>query len=151
MIADTLAQCHRYASLSPRFAPAFDFLKKLPANQPLGRVDLDGDNCFALIQSYTSKPIAQAKFEAHKKYIDIQFIQAGRESLLWSPLTSLTETLQPYAEDKDVALYGIPSRVTPVNLGTGEFVIFFPEDGHAPGVEYGGAVEVRKVVIKVRV
>jgi len=150
MIADTPVLSHRYLSLSPRFAAAFEFIKKLPADQPLGRVDLDGDNCFALIQSYNTKPLAQAKFEAHKKYIDIQFIQAGRETLLWSPLSALTETLEPYVAEKDVAFFGVPSLVTPINLRAGDFTIFFPEDGHAPGIECGGSVEVRKVVIKVR-
>ncbi len=151
MIADTLAQAHRYIGLSPRFAAAFEFLKKLPANQPLGRVDLDGDNCFALVQSYKTKPLTEAKFEAHRKYIDIQLIQAGRESLLWCPLASLPDVVQPYDAQRDVALFATPSQVTPINLSAGEFTIFFPEDGHAPGIEYGGATEVRKVVIKVRV
>jgi YhcH/YjgK/YiaL family protein len=150
MIADTLAQCGRYVSLSPRFAAAFEFLRKLPADQPLGRVDLDGDNCFALVQAYNTKPLNEGKFEAHRKYIDIQFIQAGRESLLWVPLAALRETTQPYSDEKDVAFYATPSRTTSINLSAGEFTIFFPEDGHAPGIECGGAGEVRKVVIKVR-
>lgn len=151
MIADTLVQHGRYTNLNPRFPAAFEFLKKLPANQPAGRVELDGDNCFALVQTYTTKPVAQAKFEAHRRYIDIQFIQAGRETLLWSPLATLAQVTQPYADANDIAFYANPPQPTPVNLRAGDFAIFFPEDGHAPGLECGGAVEVRKVVIKVRV
>lgn len=150
MIADTLELSRRYAGLHPRFAAAFDFLKKLPADQPAGRYEIEGDNSFALVQSYTTKPLAQAAFEAHKKYIDIQFIQAGRETLLWSPLVALTQVTKPYVEEKDVMFFATPAQVTPVNLRAGEFVIFFPEDGHAPGVEYNGAGEVRKIVIKIR-
>ena len=150
MITDTLRLCHRYAGLHPRFAAAFEFLKKLPADQPLGRFELDGDNCFALVQSYTTKPAADGKFESHERYIDIQFIQSGQETLLWAPRATLQVT-QPYNSEKDVAFYSLPARTTPVNLMAGEFAIFFPEDGHAPGIEYGGAMTVRKVVIKVRV
>jgi len=150
MIADTLCQIHRYQALSPRFPAAFEFLKKLPADIALGRHEIEGDNCFALVQAYTTKPLAQAKFEAHKKYTDIQFIQAGRETLLWSPLAALTQVTQPYAEEKDVAFFAMPPQVTPVNLRAGEFTIFFPEDGHAPGIECAGMTEVRKIVIKVR-
>jgi beta-galactosidase beta subunit len=40
--------------------------------------------------------------------------------------------------------------VTPINLGAGLFVIFFPTDGHAGGLDRDGQSEVRKVVIKVR-
>ena len=149
MIADTLSQYRRYTALSPRFAAAFEFLRQLPANQPLGRHDLDGDNCFALVQTYATKPLAEAKFESHRKYIDIQFIQTGSETLLWSPLAALTKITEPYDAEKDIAFYATPPQVTPINLRAGEFTIFFPEDGHAPGMEYNGSAEVRKVVIKI--
>jgi YhcH/YjgK/YiaL family protein len=151
MIADTLAERRRYSSLSPRFAAAFDFLEQLPGDVALGRHDLDGDNCFALVQTYTTKPLAQAKFEAHQQYIDIQFIQSGTETLLWTPLSALTVTTQPYAAEKDVAFFATPSQFTPLILRAGEFAIFYPTDGHAPCLECGTANEVRKVVIKVRV
>ena len=150
MIADTLDQIYRYQTLSPRFPAAFEFLKKLPADIALGRHDIDGDNCYALVQTYSTKPMAQAKFEAHRKYIDIQYLQTGRESLLWSPLSALTQVTQPYVEEKDVAFFATPPQVTPVNLRAGDFAIFFPEDGHAPGMECAGSTEVRKIVIKVR-
>ena len=149
MITDTLELCHRYAGLHPRFAAAFAFLQKLPAEQALGRFELDGDNCFALVQSYTTKPAADGKFESHEKYIDIQFIQAGQETLLWAPRATLKIT-EPYNAEKDVAFYAAPARTTAVNLVAGEFAIFFPEDGHAPGIEFGGAATVRKIVIKIR-
>jgi YhcH/YjgK/YiaL family protein len=150
MIADTLAQSSRYASLAPRFAAAFAFLRKLPADQPLGRHDIDGDNCYALVQTYTTKPIAEAKFEAHRSYIDVQFIQSGQETLLWSPLAGLAG-IQCYDSEKDYALFASPSTPTQLRLRTGEFAIFFPEDAHAPGLQLDAAAQVRKVVIKVRV
>jgi YhcH/YjgK/YiaL family protein len=149
MIADTLRQRHRYTALSPRFAAAFEFLEKLSADQPVGRYELDGDHCFALVQSYTTKLSAQATFETHQRYIDIQFMQAGLETMLWAPLATLQVT-QPYNAEKDVAFYALPALFTPVSLRAGDFAIFFPEDGHAPGVECGGPAVIRKVVIKVR-
>lgn len=150
MITDTLAQCRRYSKMSPRFAAAFEFLEKLPARQPDGRHDLDGDNCFALVQTYTTRPLAEAKFEAHRQYIDIQFIHAGRESILWSPLAALTQVTGPYVAERDIAFFANPPQWTPIRLHAGQFTIFFPTDGHAPGIECDGATEVRKVVIKVR-
>lgn len=151
MITDRLEQWRRYTSLSPRFAAAFEFLEKLPAGQPDGRRDLDGDNCFALVQSYTTKPAMQALFEAHRRYIDIQFIQAGREIILWSPLAALQQVTQPYVSEKDVVFFANPPQWTPIHLGAGQFAIFFPEDGHAPGIECAGPIEVRKTVIKLLV
>ena len=151
MITDTLAQRHRYTHLSPRFASAFNFLEKLPADKPDGRHDIDGDNLFALVQTYTTRPHAKAMFEAHRRYADIQFIQAGRETILWSPLAALTQVTTPYADGKDIAFFAHPPQWTPIRLHAGQFTVFFPEDGHAPGLECDGAVEIRKVVIKLLV
>lgn len=150
MIIDTLSQFHRYSSLSPRFAAALEFLKKLPPDKAAGRYELDGDNCIALVQSYTTKPVAQATFETHQRYIDIQFIQSGVETMLWAPLSSL-QVSQPYVPEKDVTLYATPAHAVPAIVRAGEFTIFFPEDGHAPGIVHGNPCEVRKIVIKVRV
>jgi YhcH/YjgK/YiaL family protein len=151
MIIDTLDQGPRYTSLHPRFAAAFEYLRQLPAGQPAGRYDIDGDECFALVQSYTTKPLAEVKFEAHRKYMDIQFVLAGRETMLWSPLRSLPGVTQPYVEERDVILFAMPERPVPVHVRAGEFTVFFPEDGHAPCLQLDGPEEIRKVVIKVRV
>jgi len=150
MITDSLAQSNRYLSLSPRFAAAFEFLHRLPVTQPDGRCDIDGDNCFALVQGYPTKPFAQAKFEAHRKYIDIQFIRSGGESILWAPLASLTQVTEPYVAERDIVFFANPPHWSTLNLTAGHFSIFFPEDGHAPGVQSNGPGEVRKVVIKIR-
>lgn len=151
MIFDTLDQCQRYTGLSPRFAAAFDFLKKLPADHPPGRYDIDGDNCFALVQAYTTSPVDQAKIETHRQYIDIQFIQAGRETMLWAPLSALTQVTEPYDPKKDAVFYATPRQAVGINIAAGQFTVFFPTDGHAGCLECGGKSEVRKVVIKVRV
>ena len=77
-------------------------------------------------------------------------MQAGRETILWSPLAALTQVTQPYAAERDIAFFANPPQWTPLNLQAGQFAIFFPEDGHAPGLECAGPSAVRKVVIKVR-
>ena len=89
MILDTLDNAARYESLNSRFAKAFDFLRTVDGSQALGRHDLDGDACFALVQTYESKPVEKALFEAHRKYIDVQFIHSGRETILWAPLAAM--------------------------------------------------------------
>lgn len=151
MITDVLAQSARYNILHPLFARSFEFLKTLPASQAPGRYDIQGDDCFALVQGYNTKPVAQAVFEAHRKYIDIQFIQAGRETIFWAPLSSLPQVTQDYSSERDIAFFAAPQHAEAIHLRAGGFVIFFPEDGHAPGVECAGATEVRKAVIKIRV
>jgi len=149
MITAPLSDRHRYTRLSPWFAAAFEFLEQLPADKPVGRYELDGDKCFALVQSYTTKPLAQATFEAHQRYLDIQFIQAGNETILWTPLAMLTQVTQPYVAAKDITFFASPAHQVAIHLRPGDFAIFYPEDGHAPGIEYGAPTTIRKVVFKI--
>lgn len=151
MIQDTLAQAARYEALSPRFAMAFDFLRQVDGTQALGRHDLDGDNVFALVQTYTTKPQEKALFEAHRKYIDVQFIHSGRETILWAPLAAMKEETMAFDESKDAALWKLVPDMTPLHMGPGHFAILYPQDAHAPCVEWETPEAVFKVVVKVAV
>jgi biofilm protein TabA len=151
MIQDTLDNSTRYETLSPRFAKAFSFLRTVDGTQSLGRHEIDGDNVFALVQKYETKPIENAKFEAHRKYIDVQFVHSGRETILWAPLAAMKEQTMAYDETKEAALWKLVPDVTPLHMSAGHFAILFPEDAHAPSVEWDESCEVFKVVVKVAV
>ena len=151
MVLDTLANAARYESLNSRFAKAFAFLRTVDGTQELGRHDLDGDHCFALVQTYETKPIEKAKFEAHRKYIDVQFIQSGRETILWAPLDTMKEETMAYSDEKDAALWKLTADTTPLHVSAGHFAILWPEDAHAPCIEWDKPEQVFKVVIKVAV
>lgn len=151
MILDTLDNAARYASLNPCFARAFDFLRGVDGSQALGRHDLDGDACFALVQTYETKPEEKALFEAHRKYIDVQFIHSGRETILWAPLAAMKEETMAYSEEKDAALWKLVPEATPLHVSAGHFTILWPQDAHAPCIEWEGPEQVFKVVVKVAV
>lgn len=151
MVLDTLANAARYESLNSRFAKAFAWLRTVDGTQELGRHDLDGDHCFALVQTYESKPVEKAKFEAHRKYIDIQFIQSGRETILWAPLDTMKEETMAYSEEKDAALWKLTVDTTPLHVSAGHFAILWPQDAHAPCIEWEKPEQVFKVVVKVAV
>ncbi|MDZ4286579.1 MAG: YhcH/YjgK/YiaL family protein [Prosthecobacter sp.] len=151
MIHDTLDNSARYEVLSPRFAKAFAFLRSVDGTQALGRHDIDGDHVFALVQKYATKPVESALFEAHRQYIDVQFVHSGRETILWAPLASMREETMAYDPAKEAALFKLVPDVTPLHLSAGHFTILYPEDAHAPCVQWEGAAEVFKVVVKVAV
>lgn len=151
MILDTLANSARYESLNPRFAKAFAWLRGFDGTQALGRHDIDGDHCFALVQTYESKPQDKALFEAHRKYIDVQFLHAGRETILWAPLATMQEETMAYDAEKDAALWKLTADTTPLHLSAGHFAILFPEDAHAPCIEWDRPEQVVKIVVKVAV
>ncbi len=151
MILDTLDNYVRYESLNSRFAKAFAFLRTVDGTQALGRHDLDGDHCFALVQTYETKPLEKAKFEAHRKYIDVQFIFSGRETILWAPLASMQEETMAYSEEKEAALWKLTPDFTPLHVSAGHFAILWPQDAHAPCIEWEKPEQVFKVVVKVAV
>ncbi len=151
MILDTLDNSTRYEALNSRFAKAFAYLKTVDGTQPLGRHDLDGDDCFALVQTYETKTLDKAKFEAHRKYIDVQFISSGRETILWAPLAAMKEETMAYSDEKDAALWKLVPETTPLHVSSGHFAILWPQDAHAPCIEWDKPEQVFKVVVKVAV
>lgn len=151
MILDILDHAARYEALNSRFAKTFAFLSTVDGTQAIGRHDIDGDHCFALVQTYETKPVEKALFEAHRKYIDVQFIHSGRETILWAPLASMKEETMAFSEEKDAALWKLTPDFTPLHVSAGHFAILWPQDAHAPCVVWDKPEQVLKVVVKVAV
>jgi YhcH/YjgK/YiaL family protein len=128
-----------------------EFLLSLDADTPEGRHELDGDNIFALVSRYETSPRTERKPEAHRKYVDIQFLISGQEVVEWFPLEG-QKVSEPYDEDKDVAFYDRPeTEGSKAVLGDGVFAVFFPQDAHMPQVRLGDSAEdVLKVVVKIK-
>ncbi|HRR33493.1 MAG TPA: YhcH/YjgK/YiaL family protein [Kiritimatiellia bacterium] len=149
MVVDTLENCSRYENLHPRFKAAFDFLRN-PTVHTLtaGRTDIEGDALFAIVQDYETKPVSEGKLEAHRKYIDIQFVADGEELMGYAPL-GRPKVVAAYDADKDVAFYEGESWFTLVRKGM--FAIFFPLDAHLPSRHTGTPSRVKKVVLKIAV
>ena len=149
MIFDLLAHQALYRSLHPGFAPGFDWLLRFDPSTPDGRIDLAGDAVFALVQTFTTAPVAEKKFESHLRHIDIQCVIRGTELMQVAPREALTVT-EPYQTARDIAFYASPQICTDVVCPPGCFALFYPHDGHKPCCISGSAQTVQKVVIKVR-
>ena len=149
MIIDSIQNRARYERLGTGIAKALEYLARTDVSKmATGRYDLDGDNVYALVQRYDTKPREKGVWEAHRRYIDVQFVASGVESMGYAPIGSLTVT-QPYAADNDcVLLAGTGDFVT---AAAGTFVVFFPEDAHMPCLACGAPPAVCKVVVKVAV
>ena len=138
--------------MDSRIKAAFDFLKRRDLAQlPDGRYEIDGSNVYATISSPRLMPFAEAKVEAHRRYVDIHAPLAGRETLGVRELTDVERAL-PFDRDADYVLFSAKSE--PVTIGVGEFALFYPpRGGHAPGCTLEGKSPegFRKIVIKVKV
>lgn len=150
MILDRLDNYHHYATPGTRLAKAFAYLASIdPFAIPDGRVDVDGDDIFALHQQYDTRAIADCRFESHRKYWDIQFVFEGVEDMGWCDVTCLT-VVDPHDDAKDIAFYAWPPSHATARVRAGEFAVFHPRDAHAPGIRVEGCGHVRKIVMKVR-
>lgn len=153
MIADSLARpTTGYEKLHPLFSAAFAYLRAFDPETPDGKVILDRDQLFALPQRYDTSPAATRRFEAHRRYIDIQFILTGEEVIEHAPIEWLPEVTEPYSNDRDVMFFRDPAACSRTLLRAGDFAIYFPADGHKPCCQAGHQpAAVRKVVIKIAV
>lgn len=147
MVLDKLDNAEKYYSLHPGFQKAFEFLKSRDIeNLSTGRHDIQGDEIYCIIAKDRGKKKDDAKLEFHNKYIDIQFLAKGSEQTGWHSRLVLNGLYELYDENNDIGF----CEYKPANwidLHPGMFVIFFPEDLHAPMVS---DEMIHKAVIKVR-
>ena len=148
MIADHLSNWRRYEALAP-LRPAFEFLEgQTEVCLGSGRIEIDGDRLFALVQAYAPGPVADGRFESHRRYADIQFVAKGREMIGSAPADQL-QVDAPYDSEKDVEFYALPKAFSQLALSDGCFAVLYPEDAHMPGRRLDSDDQVCKIVVKV--
>ncbi|MBO6143956.1 MAG: YhcH/YjgK/YiaL family protein [Prevotella sp.] len=146
MILDTLENFGKYANLNPLFPKVVEYLQQtdLMAQEP-GRVNIDGNKLFVNHNVTKGKTVDEAKMETHDSMIDIQSPLSCPEVMGYMPRQYLSEA--PYNAAKDITFY--PDRPEQyITVHPGEFVIFFPQDGHAPCIS--PVPEYKKVIFKVK-
>jgi YhcH/YjgK/YiaL family protein len=148
MIIDKIENAHLYEGISERIKKSFDYIRQTDLKTiKSGKYEIDGENIFALISEYKTKSEQEGKLEAHRKYIDVQYVISGEEKMGYVPLNG-QQILEPYKEENDIVFFKGDKSFTKVSEGM--FAIFFPEDVHMPGISTGKILDVKKLVIKVR-
>ena len=148
MIYDDLKNLKDYKAVP---IEVLNFISNLNVNMPDGRYGIS-DRIYANIESYNTKNLLDAKLEAHKKYIDLQFLLKGEERINYANIDGLT-IINEYNPDKDILFYKTPlSGVGRLYLNKKKFAIFYPQDAHAPQINSGDlSNQVKKVVVKIAV
>ena len=140
--------CRQYHSNKEYWDKAFAWLKgKDLQTLPPGKYPIDGENVFASVTQNPTKDYDSTKWESHRNYIDVHFVISGEEKIGIYPIAKLTVT-NAYDGSKDAANYSGTGKVYSAKPGT--FFIFFPSDGHRPGITPGGNKADKKIVIKIR-
>lgn len=149
MVVDIISKQNLYKGLSDRIAKGLELLKNTDFLKLAdGKYQIEGDNLFYLVQRYKTKKASEAKFEAHKNYIDIQAIIMGKEIIGFEYIENLKEVV-PYKED--VHFFETPKKYTEARLSEGMFALFYPGEAHIPMCDYDKQNDVLKIVVKVKI
>jgi YhcH/YjgK/YiaL family protein len=153
VILDQLKHAAAYRHLSAGFAAGIDYLLSSDFDHtPDGRYEIIGSQNFAIVQSYTTKPPERGRWEAHRKYADIQYMIAGGERMGLAPIERV-KVEQAYDMERDLEFFtlnGGAGVAQVVTVEQGSFAIFLPHDVHMPTLMVERPATVRKVVVKVR-
>jgi len=148
MIIDRIENSHLYYSVNARFKRAFEYIRQIDVdNIPAGKYEIDGPIMYGLVQEYNTKLKEQGFWEAHRRYIDLQYIVQGVEGIGYANINHLRQG--EYDTNKDfLPLFGDGDLVT---LHSSCFILLLPEDAHMPGMAIGSPAPVRKLVVKIAV
>lgn len=151
MVFDKLENVGQYKGISKRLDIALDTAANTYFSQlENGKYEVDGDDIFYMVQRYDTKQLEKGKLEAHRKYIDIQIVVAGRE-LIGTEILTDQKIQQNYDNDNDVVFYEPTDVLTMLKFNRGMFCVLWPDDLHMPGLSNNKEEQVTKVVFKVRV
>lgn len=144
MIIDRLENLEKYVSLHPLFVQVHDYLNSTELEtHETGVQHLKDKELFVTFAEAAPKAEEEAPLETHNRYIDIQIPLSGEERMGYACRSDLSPA--PYDEERDISFYK-ERPDTFFCVKPGMFVIFFPEDAHAPAIT---PVTLRKVIVKV--
>lgn len=151
MIIDRLSNAPLYNGMGERIVSGLRWLQQNDVTAlETGRHGIRGELIYAMVQRYRPRPVEGAQWEAHRRYIDVQYVAAGCEHFGYAPLDALRPA-GDYDEAKDAVMLDGPGTLLTVDAGT--FLVLGPHDAHMPGLAPGEAEpeEVVKAVLKVAV
>ena len=139
----------QYLNNEKAWQTAYEFLLKTDLgclNE--GKYNLLDDGTYATITDYQTKDQDTAKYEAHQKYVDIQFVVSGDEYIEILPLDMLEEK-PDYDSTADIKFFESTKNGEMRYADNTCFFIFFPENVHKPCLQTDSVKTVRKLVVKV--
>lgn len=152
MILDEIENIPVYKGVLPAITTALEKVAAYtPDHYPGGRVDVDGDDLFLLLNTYETHPAQDALFEAHQKYIDVMYMVEGEEIIYVKPTDKLSDITKPYDVQIDALLANLDGDATPVHLTAGSFIVLFSQDAHAPACCEKVPQTVKKIIAKIKI
>ena len=147
MVLDTIDNYRSYIHLHPSLERVFkylyttDFSKVAP-----GKIIFEGEPFYINVDENVLRREEDAYPETHNEYIDIQMPIDGTERVGYIPRNEC-KTIKGENPEKDVVFYEEKPTQFFI-LSPGKFVLFFPQDAHAPIIGEG---KIKKIVAKIKI
>ena len=149
MICDKIENLAHYEKQCPYIKDIFAFLSEHDAAALAPGRHVINDDMFVGVDEYA--PGENAIFEAHRAYIDVQYLISGDEEIAVVPISDGLLNKE-YDSDLDAAFYMPAENAAEFKLfmKAGTFAVFEPHDLHSPGRKYR-ADYVKKLIFKIKV
>lgn len=146
MIKDNITNYLIYNNLNDSLKQGLKYLHDTDFSKiENGTYEISGKDVYAIVQEYNTKE--NGLLEAHREYIDIQFIITGCEKIGIAKLKNQT-VAQDYKPD--IVFYKDKEEDF-IIMNKNDFAIFYPQDLHMPCIKNKTVQTVRKVVVKVKI
>ena len=147
MVLDVLDNFGKYAALNPYFSLVDAFMRTHQLEElALGTYNIKGEDVVLKIEQAMGKSRNEAVLESHRQMIDIQIPLQQEETFGLAATVSLPAA--DYSAAKDISFYPNSPAQNYVTCPRGGFVIFFPQDAHAPCISEDASF--KKAIFKVR-
>lgn len=152
MILDTMEHAKQYVGLFPGVDRVLEAVRAYsPDNYPCGKVELEGNDLYLLLNSYETHTPEGALCEAHRQYLDVMYMVQGEETIYVKPVEQLRCVTKEYDPAIEALLGQTDSDATAVRLTAGSFIVLLPQDAHTPACHTDGPQHVKKIIGKVRI
>jgi biofilm protein TabA len=139
-----------FNSLGPVVLQSVAWIRNLPQDPSEGQYELRDDGTYARVLRCATGDADEARFETHRRFVDLQYTLAGYEIINWAPRDSLSID-GAYDDAKDVQFHHSDAVFGSVIQAPGFFSIYTPADAHRPGVQFAAPDTVFKLVVKIPV
>ena len=153
MFAGNLENLGRLNYLAPKLKEILLYLKDNDLTNTEPRtIELQGRDLFINIELNDMASKEKRKPEAHKKYLDIQLVLEGCESIRVAVTNKDNKILHEYNSEKDIMFFEDAKNENMIDLFPGDFVILFPEDIHRPRcfVKGSNSGSSKKAIVKMK-
>ncbi|MBR2430156.1 YhcH/YjgK/YiaL family protein [bacterium] len=149
MIKDKIINAKKYYGISENIKRGLQWLENQDLNNlSNGKYEIDGDKIFSTVQTYETK--TEAMYEAHRNYIDIQYVVSGVEKIGVTDISNCNTSIE-YSKEKDIEFFNNLGNEDFFTLPKDYFLILYPNEAHKPSITNDNKSIVKKVVVKVAI